>query len=58
MKLREFIPPDAASAYSDTCPRPNGKVLVKQIDQKITETQGYVARDDSRKEIIAAFRGT
>jgi predicted lipase len=48
----------ASSSYADSCPRPNGNTLVSQFSNKITDTQGYVARDDSRKEIVVALRGS
>lgn len=48
----------AAAAYNSPCPSPNGAVLVQQFSNSATDTQGYVARDDVRKEIIVALRGT
>ncbi|KAH9479234.1 putative feruloyl esterase A [Psilocybe cubensis] len=48
----------AASAYADSCPKPNGNSLVLQFSQKVTDTQGFVARDDNRKEIVVSLRGS
>ncbi|TFK53449.1 alpha/beta-hydrolase [Heliocybe sulcata] len=48
----------ASSAYSIVCASPNGNVLVEEFSNAITDTQGYIARDDSRKEIIVALRGS
>ncbi|KAL0958318.1 hypothetical protein HGRIS_000463 [Hohenbuehelia grisea] len=47
----------ASSAYSDSCPRPNGNVLIETITNTITDTQGFIARDDNKQEIILALRG-
>ncbi|KAF4610721.1 hypothetical protein D9613_007122 [Agrocybe pediades] len=48
----------AASSYADACPSPNGNTLVLQFSQNFTDTQGFVARDDTRKEIVVALRGS
>ncbi|KAH8825149.1 alpha/beta-hydrolase [Flagelloscypha sp. PMI_526] len=48
----------ASSAYSITCPKPNGNTLVKLIKNVVTDTQGFIARDDTKKEIIVSMRGT
>jgi hypothetical protein len=49
---------DASSAYVTTgCARPNGNTLVSTINNAATDTQGFIARDDTRKEIIVALRG-
>ncbi|KDQ58538.1 hypothetical protein JAAARDRAFT_57461 [Jaapia argillacea MUCL 33604] len=48
----------ATSAYSFFCLYPNGKTLVRLFNDPITDTNGFVARDDTRKEIVVAFRGT
>ncbi|EKM82241.1 hypothetical protein AGABI1DRAFT_112309 [Agaricus bisporus var. burnettii JB137-S8] len=48
----------ASSAYSVICPRPNGKKLVLPFSSLGGDIQGYVARDDDRREIIVAFRGS
>ncbi|KAF9482264.1 alpha/beta-hydrolase [Pholiota conissans] len=46
----------SSAVYQLICPSPLGNKLVKSFD--ISATQGFVVRDDSRKEIIVAFRGT
>ncbi|KAH6897607.1 lipase [Coprinopsis sp. MPI-PUGE-AT-0042] len=38
------------------CPRPVKTTLVKEFDR--SGTQGFITRDDSRKELIVAFRGS
>ncbi|KAF9457131.1 alpha/beta-hydrolase [Collybia nuda] len=51
----------ASSSYdifSPSCPRPNGNTLVSTISNLITDTQGFIARDDNRKEIVVVFRGS
>jgi len=48
----------ASSAYTLICPQPNGKSLVNTFKNILTETQGFVARDDGRKEIVVALRGS
>lgn len=48
----------AAAAYANTCPSPNGATLVSEFADAKTDTQGYVARDDTTKEIIVALRGS
>ncbi|KAF5362359.1 hypothetical protein D9756_002795 [Leucocoprinus leucothites] len=48
----------ASSAYSAICLRPNGKKLVMPFANISGDIQGYVARDDDRREIIVAFRGS
>ncbi|KIJ55296.1 hypothetical protein M422DRAFT_41300 [Sphaerobolus stellatus SS14] len=48
----------ASSAYSPICIRPNGNTLVIYIHNLGTGTQGFIARDDNKKEIIVALRGT
>ncbi|ETW78686.1 Lipase, class 3 [Heterobasidion irregulare TC 32-1] len=49
----------ASSAYSsDSCDRPNHNTMVAQFNDFITDTQGFVARDDTRKEIVVALRGS
>ncbi|KAL0956988.1 hypothetical protein HGRIS_003088 [Hohenbuehelia grisea] len=66
--LREMAIPDgvynelvrfakySSLAYMPLCPKPLGNVLIKKIDQQ--GTQGYLIRDDKRKEIVLTFRGT
>ncbi|KAJ7816841.1 alpha/beta-hydrolase, partial [Mycena olivaceomarginata] len=49
----------ASSAYVTTgCARPNGNTLVSTINNAATDTQGFIARDDTRKEIVVALRGS
>ncbi|KAJ8079636.1 hypothetical protein PM082_011223 [Marasmius tenuissimus] len=49
----------ASSAYYESsCASPNGNTLVLQINQPVTNTQGYIARDDNRREIVVALRGS
>ncbi|KIY44713.1 alpha/beta-hydrolase [Fistulina hepatica ATCC 64428] len=47
----------SSSAYAPVCPRPNGATLVLQLSNG-SDAQGYVARDDSRRELIIALRGS
>ncbi|KAJ7318294.1 alpha/beta-hydrolase [Mycena albidolilacea] len=49
----------ASSAYSTTgCARPKGNTLVSTIGDVLTDTQDFIARDDTRKEIVLALRGS
>ncbi|KAJ7189503.1 alpha/beta-hydrolase [Mycena pura] len=48
----------ASSAYSPVCLRPNGNVLVLQFGNQLSDIQGFIARDDHRKELIVALRGS
>ncbi|KAJ7243920.1 alpha/beta-hydrolase [Mycena haematopus] len=55
----------ASTAYAIIIPgpqlipvRPNGQKLCAKMYNMLTDTHGYVARDDTRKEIVVAFRGT
>ncbi|KAF8575204.1 alpha/beta-hydrolase [Ramaria rubella] len=48
----------ASSAYSIVCLRPNGNTLVLEFSDILTDTQGFVARDDDRQEIVVAMRGS
>ncbi|RYP05627.1 hypothetical protein DL765_009776 [Monosporascus sp. GIB2] len=49
----------SAATYASECPSPPfGVTITKQINNKATNTQGFVARDDAAKEVILAFRGT
>ncbi|THU89671.1 alpha/beta-hydrolase [Dendrothele bispora CBS 962.96] len=48
----------ASSAYTPVCPRPNGAHLVTHFSNAITDIQGFIARDEERKEIIIALRGS
>ncbi|OCB91944.1 alpha/beta-hydrolase [Sanghuangporus baumii] len=46
------------AAYQPSCPKPLGTELVLAINNDSTNTQGFIARDDSNKQIIATFRGS
>ncbi|KAI0310093.1 alpha/beta-hydrolase [Amylostereum chailletii] len=48
----------ASSAYSSACASPNGNTLIEEFSDFSTDTQGFVARDDSRKEIVVSLRGS
>ncbi|PPR00186.1 hypothetical protein CVT24_004909 [Panaeolus cyanescens] len=53
------IPSHASSTLSFAeCPRPNGQIPISEISDTNTDTQGIVVRDDTKKEIVVAFRGT
>ncbi|KAJ7905921.1 alpha/beta-hydrolase [Mycena leptocephala] len=44
----------SSAAYQLLCPRPLGNTLVHSA----RSTRGFIARDDSRKEIVVSFRGS
>ncbi|KAF9457650.1 Alpha/Beta hydrolase protein [Collybia nuda] len=46
----------ATSAYFSPCLSPNGKVLLGEFSEG--GTQGYIARDDAKRAIVVAFRGS
>jgi len=52
----------ASTAYALTLPtplaRPNGQKLCGKMWDLLTDSHGYVARDDTRQEIIVAYRGS
>jgi len=48
----------SSGAYQMVCLRPLGNVLVQSFASVLTGTRGFIARDDHRKEIIIAFRGS
>ncbi|KAJ7892556.1 Alpha/Beta hydrolase protein [Mycena olivaceomarginata] len=55
----------ASTAYAIIIPgpqlipvRPNGQKLCGKMWDLITDTHGYVARDDKRREVVVAFRGS
>ncbi|KAF5351321.1 hypothetical protein D9758_008016 [Tetrapyrgos nigripes] len=57
----------ASSAYADSCASPNGNTLITedkpdiiilQFNNVVTDTQGFIARDDNRREIVVALRGS
>ncbi|KAL5536172.1 hypothetical protein ACEPAF_4277 [Sanghuangporus sanghuang] len=45
-------------AYIPTCGNPLGTTLVQTINNAATDTQGFITRDDTNKQIIVAFRGS
>jgi len=45
-------------AYDFGCPNPNGNTLITYLYDSGTDTQGYVARDDNLKQVVAVFRGS
>ncbi|KAF5351383.1 hypothetical protein D9758_008018 [Tetrapyrgos nigripes] len=48
----------ASSAYADSCASPNGNTLITAFNNTVTDTQGFIARDDNRREIVVALRGS
>ncbi|KAJ6477524.1 alpha/beta-hydrolase [Mycena sanguinolenta] len=48
----------ASSAYSPVCMRPNGNILVLQFGNHISDVLGFIARDDDRRELVVALRGS
>ncbi|KAF8644797.1 hypothetical protein AX16_008259 [Volvariella volvacea WC 439] len=46
----------SSAVYQWICPSPLGKTLVQKFNT--LGTQGFVVRDDSRKEIVVVFRGS
>jgi len=48
----------ASAVYQFLCPRPLGNTLVRSFSNVITHAHGFVARDDRRREIVVAFRGS
>ncbi|KAJ7863392.1 alpha/beta-hydrolase [Mycena leptocephala] len=46
----------SSAAYQLLCPSPLGNTLVQSFSAG--DTQGFIARDDSRKEIVVSFRGS
>lgn len=48
----------SSAAYQVLCPRPLGNTRVKEFRNLATSTAGYIARDDQRREIVVAFRGS
>ncbi|KAI0028365.1 Alpha/Beta hydrolase protein [Vararia minispora EC-137] len=51
----------ASTSYSlIILPRPNGQTLVTtaSLNDILTDSHGYIARDDKKKEIVLAFRGS
>lgn len=48
----------AAAVYNRDCLSPVGATLITKLADDKTDTHGFVARDDSTKEIILSFKGT
>jgi len=48
----------ASAAYQYLCPRPLGNTLVRSFSNVLTHAHGFVVRDDRRREIVVAFRGS
>ncbi|OJA16307.1 hypothetical protein AZE42_03374 [Rhizopogon vesiculosus] len=48
----------ASGAYQTLCPRPMGNVLINKFIDVITSTQGFIARDDKRNELVVSFKGS
>lgn len=49
----------SAASYAGGCPTPpNGATVANFFSVASTDTQGYLFRDDTAKELILAFRGT
>ncbi|KAJ7664496.1 Alpha/Beta hydrolase protein [Mycena polygramma] len=46
----------SSAAYQPLCPKPLGKTLLRSFERG--RTQGFIARDDDRQEIVVSFRGT
>ncbi|KAJ6517398.1 alpha/beta-hydrolase [Mycena vitilis] len=46
----------SSAAYQPLCPKPLGKTLIKSFESG--RTQGFIARDDERQEVVVSFRGT
>jgi len=48
----------SSAVYQFLCPRPLGNSLVQSFSNVLTHTHGFVVRDDRRREIVVAFRGS
>lgn len=48
----------SSGAYHLVCLKPLGNHLIQSFTDLITDTQGFIARDDTRKELVVAFRGS
>ncbi|KAJ7494824.1 Alpha/Beta hydrolase protein [Mycena galericulata] len=46
----------SSAAYQLICPSPLGQTLVQSFSAG--DTQGFIAQDDTRQEIVVSFRGT
>ncbi|KAH9167547.1 alpha/beta-hydrolase [Lactarius sanguifluus] len=48
----------SSAVYQFICPRPLGNTLVESFANLLTHAHGFVARDEVRREIVIAFRGS
>ncbi|KAI0058113.1 alpha/beta-hydrolase [Artomyces pyxidatus] len=48
----------SSAVYQPLCPRPLGNALVESFSNILTHVHGFVARDDARRELVVAFRGS
>ncbi|KAI9437657.1 alpha/beta-hydrolase [Lactarius indigo] len=48
----------SSAVYQFICPRPLGNTLVESFSNLLTHAHGLVARDEARREIVVAFRGS
>ncbi|KAI5120004.1 hypothetical protein M0805_008465 [Coniferiporia weirii] len=48
----------ASGAYQLFCPAPLNTTLINQFSVDSTNTQGFIARDDTKQEIVVAYRGS
>lgn len=48
----------SSAVYQFLCPRPLGNSLVQSFSNVLTHAHGFVVRDDRRREIVVAFRGS
>ncbi|KAI0047903.1 alpha/beta-hydrolase [Auriscalpium vulgare] len=48
----------SSAVYQFICPHPIGNTLVDTFSNHFTHAHGFVVRDDDRKELIVAFRGS
>ncbi|KAH8996499.1 alpha/beta-hydrolase [Lactarius hatsudake] len=48
----------SSAVYQFICPRPLGNTLVESFANLLTHAHGLVARDEARREIVIAFRGS
>lgn len=48
----------SSAVYQSICPRPLGNTLVESFSNVLTHAHGLVARDDARREVVVAFRGS
>ncbi|EIN12299.1 alpha/beta-hydrolase [Punctularia strigosozonata HHB-11173 SS5] len=49
----------ADSTAISNCAKPNGNVLITEfVSNPLIDSEGFIARDDNRKEIVISFRGS